>query len=214
MDSAGKGQAMTIPSYKCVLLFGAPGVGKGTQGKVLGQIPGFFHLACGDVFRSLDIRSPDGREVSRFISRGELVPDELTIRIWKRALDAQIGVNRFSPDHDVLVLDGIPRNVPQAHILQEYVEVLHVIHLVCTDEQAMVERIKRRAIRENRADDANESIIRHRYEVYNAESAPVLQCYPPSLVTQIESLHSPAEICRDILNCLIPVIKKSFGGAS
>jgi adenylate kinase len=196
--------------YKTVLLFGAPGAGKGTQGKVLSQIPGFFHLSCGDVFRSLDIRSKDGKEVAAYSSRGELVPDEVTIRIWRNALEGQIAINRFCPDEDVLVLDGLPRNVHQAEMTQAYLDVCQVIHLVCRNESAMIERLKRRAIHENRADDANEAVIRRRYEVYNKESSPVLSFYPTEVISQIESLHSPAEVCRDILECLIPVVKKHF----
>ena len=73
-----------------VLLFGAPGVGKGTQGAILGQIPGFYHLSCGDVFRSLNINSEEGREIYQFSSRGQLVPDELTVRIWTKALHGHI----------------------------------------------------------------------------------------------------------------------------
>ncbi len=201
---------MSEPRYRTVLLFGAPGVGKGTQGKILAQIPGFFHLSCGEVFRSLGIKSNEGREVATFISRGELVPDDLTIRIWKRGLESQIASHRYNPEDDLLILDGIPRNVHQAQMTMGYLDVLHIIHLVCKDEQAMVDRIKRRAIHENRADDANESVIRRRYDIYNAESAPVLNCYPPEIISKIESLHSPAEVCRDILNCLIPVIRRSF----
>ncbi len=195
---------------KAVLLFGAPGVGKGTQGRILGKIPGFFHLACGDVFRALDIRSPDGKEVARYTSRGELVPDDITIRIWKKGLEGQIAVNRFNPQHDLLILDGIPRNVRQAENMREYLEVLHVIHLVCSNEQAMVNRILKRSIHENRADDASETVIRRRYEIYNDESAPVLDYYPKEIISRIESMRSPAEVCRDILDCLIPVIRSNF----
>ena len=65
--------------YKTVLLFGAPGAGKGTQGKILGKVPGFYHLACGDVFRSLDMGSELGSKFMEYSSRGELVPDALTI---------------------------------------------------------------------------------------------------------------------------------------
>ncbi len=61
--------------YKTILLFGAPGAGKGTQGKILGKVPGFYHLACGDVFRSLDMGSDLGRSFMEYSSRGELVPD-------------------------------------------------------------------------------------------------------------------------------------------
>ena len=73
--------------YRCVLLFGPPGVGKGTQGGILANIPGFFHLSVGDVFRSIDIGSEAGKQVYDYISRGELVPNELTMKIWKTAVE-------------------------------------------------------------------------------------------------------------------------------
>ncbi len=70
------------------LILGAPGSGKGTQGQILGQIPRFFHCACGDVFRSLDTRTPIGQRFVHYSSRGDLVPDELTIELWKAQIDA------------------------------------------------------------------------------------------------------------------------------
>ena len=69
--------------YKTVLLFGAPGSGKGTQGKILGAIPGFYHSACGDVFRTLDLQSEMGRIFWQYSSQGKLVPDEFTVNVWK-----------------------------------------------------------------------------------------------------------------------------------
>ena len=65
--------------YVTYLLMGAPGSGKGTQGKVLGSVPRFFHFACGEVFRSLDTRSPLGQKFIEYSSRGQLVPDDLTV---------------------------------------------------------------------------------------------------------------------------------------
>ena len=69
--------------YRTILLFGAPGAGKGTQGKILGTIPNFFHCACGDVFRSLNATDPLGRVFLEYSSRGELVPDEPTVELWR-----------------------------------------------------------------------------------------------------------------------------------
>jgi adenylate kinase len=201
---------MSDPRYRTVLLFGAPGVGKGTQGKILGQLPGLFHISCGDVFRALDMRSPEGKEVYHYSSRGELAPDPLTIRIWKKGLDGQIALGRFKPEEDLLILDGIPRNVHQAEIIEDHLKVVQIVHLVCSDEEAMIDRIKRRAIHENRADDASDQIIRHRFEVYRDESAPVLGHYPQEMVCRIDSLPIPAEVTRNILNSLIPVIKRHF----
>lgn len=191
--------------FPTILLFGAPGVGKGTQGAILGNVPGFYHLACGDVFRSLNIRSPDGREIYDYSSRGELVPDEVTVRVWKNALLGHIAVSRYKPPEELLILDGIPRTVRQAEILKDTIQVLKVIHLVCADEDAMIDRIKRRSIRENRADDANEEVIRKRFAVYESESNPVINCYPPEIVARIDAMQRPSEVLRDVLNVLIPV---------
>src|SRR4051812_47363348 len=79
--------------YKTILLFGAPGSGKGTQGKILGAIPGFFHTACGDIFRSLDLQSEMGRIAWEYSSRGELVPDEFTVKLWKQYIKGMEMVN-------------------------------------------------------------------------------------------------------------------------
>src|SRR6185436_14590859 len=97
--------------YRTILLFGAPGVGKGTQGKILGTIPRFFHCACGDVFRNLTIESDIGRVFIQYSSKGQLVPDEPTIELWQKSIDANTQTGRFHPATDTLVLDGIPRNV-------------------------------------------------------------------------------------------------------
>jgi adenylate kinase len=191
--------------FPTILLFGAPGAGKGTQGAILGHIPGFYHLACGDVFRSLNISSPEGREIYQYSSKGELVPDELTIRVWKKALHGQIAISRYKPPDEFLVLDGIPRNPQQVDLVKDVINVQHIIHLVCSDMDAMVDRIKRRAIRENRVDDANEEVIRNRFEIYRKESEPVINMYPAEIISRIDAVRSPAEVLQAILAVLIPI---------
>jgi len=196
--------------YKTVLLFGAPGAGKGTQGKILGQIPGFFHLACGDVFRSLDVNTELGRKFLQYSSRGELVPDNLTIEMWRQNIHAQTVLSLYKPHADLLILDGIPRSVAQANAMEEHIEVLRVIHLVCPDLDKMVERMKRRAIKENRLDDAEESVIRRRFEVYDRETRPVLSHYPASVISEVNAMGSPAEVLQHILETVVPVQNTHF----
>ena len=70
--------------YQTFLLFGAPGSGKGTQGKTLGTIPRYYHCACGDVFRSIDTRSKVGKAFLEYSSKGQLVPDEITVEVQIR----------------------------------------------------------------------------------------------------------------------------------
>lgn len=196
--------------YKTVLLFGAPGAGKGTQGKILSKIPGFYHLACGDVFRSLDTSTDLGKDFLAYSSRGELVPDALTIEMWRQNMHAQTVLSLFKPRQDLLVLDGIPRNVAQAEAVKEYVDVLRVIHLVCPNKDKMVERMKRRAIKENRLDDADESVIRKRFEVYEAETSPVLEYYSENLIRNVEALGSPASVLQHVLEEVVPVQDAHF----
>ena len=189
--------------YRCALLFGAPGVGKGTQGKILGNIPNFFHCACGDVFRNLRADSPLGRVFIDYSGRGQLVPDEPTIELWRQFIENQTKTGRFHPEQDTLVLDGIPRNVKQAEILKDTLDVVAVFYLKSADEEKLVARIQRRAIKENRLDDANLSIIRDRLHVYEKDTKPVLKFYGRHLVHQINADQPPAKVLVDILRRVV-----------
>ena len=185
--------------YRSILLFGAPGSGKGTQGKTLGTLPGYFHVACGDVFRGLKLDTELGRTFVEYSSRGALVPDEFTVRLWREHIDSNMGARRFRPERDTLVLDGIPRNLTQAEILQDTLDVRVVFNLACPDRAALIDRLQKRALHENRIDDANLDVIRTRLDTYDRESTPVLDFYGPRLVREIDATQSPAEVLRDIM---------------
>ncbi len=196
--------------YQSLLLFGPPGVGKGTQGKLLGSIPGFVHLATGDIFRALDKNSELGRQFMDYSSRGELVPDDLTIKVWRNHVEHLIKDGCFNQERDVLVLDGIPRSLNQAKTIGEHIDVLSVIHFECPDINEMIMRMKRRAEQQGRHDDADENIVRKRFEVYKEETAPVLSCYDASLVTKINPIGTPAEVLMNILKVVVPIYGKNF----
>jgi adenylate kinase len=185
--------------YRSILLFGAPGVGKGTQGRILGGIPNYFHCACGDVFRNLRADSPLGRTFIEYSSRGQLVPDGPTIELWRHFIDDLTKIGRFHPEHDTLVLDGIPRNVQQAKILRSTLNVTAVFYMRSSDEKKLIARIQRRAVKENRLDDANLNVIRDRLHVYEKETKPVLKFYGRHLVHRINADQSPEKVLVDIL---------------
>ena len=199
--------------YPTVLLFGAPGVGKGTQGNILGSIPGLFHLSCGDMFRMLDVDSELGRTFYEYSSRGELVPDDITVQFWQQNIHARTVLGLYKPKTDLLILDGIPRNLNQAQRTEKHIQILKVIHLVCRDENAMIQRIRQRALKENRVDDAKEDIIRRRWEIYRADTQPVLEHYSKQLVEQVDAVASHVDVLSDILRIIIPVVNQYFSSS-
>jgi adenylate kinase len=193
-----------MDKIKTILLFGSPGSGKGTQGKMLGILPGFHHLACGNVFRSINLSSEVGKVFLQYSSKGELVPDDFTVRLWREHIDKLIHTGALNPASTVLVLDGIPRNIHQAKMLDQYIEVVKLICLRAVhDREEMIRRLKSRALKENRLDDANDQTIRHRLDIYDTESRPVLAHYPKEISVDVNALQTPIEVAHDILSAIL-----------
>jgi adenylate kinase len=191
--------------YRTILLFGAPGAGKGTQGKIMGTIPNFFHCACGDVFRSLKADSEIGGVFLEYSSRGELVPDQPTVDLWRYFIESSTKSGRFHPDQDTLVLDGIPRNVHQAEMLQDTLDVVAIFYLRCTKVDQLIDRLQRRALKENRLDDANIDVIKNRLKTYDRESKPVLSFYGKKVLHRINADQTPAKVLFDVLRHIVKV---------
>ncbi len=183
-----------------IVMLGAPGAGKGTQGKILGSIPRFFHFACGDAFRALDTRSPLGQRFLEYSSKGELVPDELTIDLWKAQIEALATTAVYKPDIDCLVFDGIPRNAEQAALLDQYIEVHQVFHLSCPDRDELAHRIRKRALKDNRVDDASEAVIQQRIATYEAETKPIIDYYPSEIICDIDASDTPVKVFSKIVD--------------
>lgn len=188
--------------FRAILLFGPPGAGKGTQGRILGQIPNFVHFSSGDAFRNLRVDSPLGRVFVEYASQGKLVPDEPTVQLWEQSVQGFIANGRFNPDADTLVLDGIPRNPNQVRIMEALIDVKAILNLFCPVLDRLVVRLQRRALKENRLDDANVGVIRQRLETYKRETRAVLDCYPDTLIHLIDSTQEPLHVLADILKIL------------
>src|SRR3954452_24375260 len=107
-------KAAPAGEFRTVLLLGAPRSGKGTQGAILKNVPGFYHCSSGEVFRRLDVGTPLGKLFIEYSTHGELVPDEVVLQVWLANLHAHTVLGDFRPDRHLLVLDGIPRTVAQA----------------------------------------------------------------------------------------------------
>ncbi|HAB15607.1 MAG TPA: nucleoside monophosphate kinase [Verrucomicrobiota bacterium] len=195
---------------RAILLFGAPGAGKGTQGKILGQIPNFVHFSCGEAFRNLRVDSPLGSVFVEYAGQGKLVPDEPTIQLWKNSIEGMIATGRFHPEADTMLLDGIPRNPRQAQIMAELIDVKAIFNLFCPQMDKLVHRLQRRALKENRLDDANVEVIRARLDTYKRDTRAVLECYPEHLIHQIDSTQEPLLVLFDILKIVTRLPKPAI----
>lgn len=198
--------------FKTVLFFGAPGAGKGTQGELIGNVPGFFHMSTGDMFRGLDRDSEAGRKFEAYSSKGELVPDEVTIELWRSYMDKQIAAGRFDPSTMLLVLDGLPRTVAQAELIKPLIEVLAIVHLNAKDKEAMVARLRERAIKQQRVDDAKEEVVRNRLDIYERETRPVLDVYDQSIVHEVDALNTMAMVMSEVLSITAPIHARHLCG--
>lgn len=192
-----------MTKYRTILMFGPPGSGKGTQGKTLGTLPGFFHCSCGDVFRSMDVRSKLGKAFLKYSGKGQLVPDEITIRLWQSWIKSCLDTHVYRPNIDRLILDGIPRNQCQAKLMAGVLAVERIFHLSGVPEEAIALRNQKRALKDNRLDDASEEVVRRRLEVYQNESAALLAYYPPELITRVDATQPPHMVLGEIISTLV-----------
>ncbi len=187
--------------YKAFIFLGAPGCGKGTQGHILGSIPRFYHFSMGDAFRSMDTRTPIGQEFISYSRRGELVPDELTIRYFKEQIDARAVLHMFKPDIDILILDGIPRSIEQAALLENHIEVLQLFHLSCPNREELITRIRKRALKEGRLDDASDEIIQRRIRTYEESTRELVDHYADRR-SEVNANQTPIKVTKDILTVI------------
>jgi adenylate kinase len=184
-----------------LVLLGAPGSGKGTQGEKLVAHFGIPKISTGDALRAaVKARTPLGLHAKAAMDAGDLVANEVVYGIVEERLgqpDAQKG----------FILDGFPRNLAQAQVLDGMLERLgakgvgKALHLHVSDEE-IVRRLLDRAQKEGRADDT-EPVIRHRIDVYNAETSPLLDYYgKQGKLVKVEGVGSLDEIFQRIVDVL------------
>ena len=162
-----------VNKYKAILLFGAPGVGKGTQGKLINDLEGYFHFSSGDMLRSLNHKTDIGIEIKSVIDKGKFVDDDLTIKLFYETIEKHIQQGEYDPTKDYLLLDGIPRTKNQVSLIKDGVEVRQIFYLYCKDSE-FIRRIKEnRAPLEGREDDKNSQFIKKRIQTYKKETRPL-----------------------------------------
>ena len=159
-----------------IVLFGPPGAGKGTQAVKLAEKFNYVHLSTGDIFRkNIKENTKLGQLASSYMSKGELVPDEVTIKMLEDAANE-------NPNAEGIIFDGFPRTIAQAKALDSFLEkdrnqkVDKMLSLEVDDEE-LIKRLLERGITSGRPDDADEGIIRDRINVYNRSTAPLKNYY-------------------------------------
>ena len=158
-----------------IVIFGAPGSGKGTQSDKLIKKYGFKHISTGDVLRN-EIKNGTelGKTAKGYIDEGKLIPDDLMVSILASVYDS------FGKDHEGVIFDGFPRTIPQAEALKNMLaerghKVAAMIELNVPEEELM-KRLLRRGQIEGRSDD-NEETIKKRLNVYHTQTAPLIEWY-------------------------------------
>ena len=182
-----------------ILVLGPQGSGKGTQAKRISEEHEIPHVSTGDMFRALDGRSDLGREVNEIMERGDLVPDDVTVRMIRGRLAEDDAGRGF-------VLDGFPRNLPQAEaldaMLRDIDRRLDVIFFFDLDDETAKERALGRAHEEGRADDTPETIAR-RLAIYHDQTEPVVEYYRTSgKLVPLHAARSVEEVYSEIRKAL------------
>ena len=160
---------------KHFILFGPPGAGKGTQAALMVEKFNLLHISTGDLLRrEIKAGTELGRQAAALIEKGNLVPDEVVEGMILSELEAHPHVKGF-------IYDGFPRTVAQAEVLDRMLtargEAVTGVISVMIDDAMVLERIRHRALLENRKDDADEEIIRNRIANYHAKTEPVIGFY-------------------------------------
>lgn len=158
-----------------LVIFGGPGSGKGTQSARIIDNYGLYHISTGELLRDHIKRETEiGKTANEYISKGQLIPDDLMISIIEDVLDKE------AKDKKGIILDGFPRTIPQAEALEEFLksrgsEVHAVIGLEVPDEE-LTSRLLKRAEESGRSDD-NPETIKKRLEVYHNQTSPLREHY-------------------------------------
>ncbi len=158
-----------------IVLLGPQGSGKGTQALRLAETYGLAHIATGDMIRQMkELDTPAGRELKEVYDRGDLVSDDLMIRLIRERLDR-------GDTMPGVVFDGYPRTLPQAEALNDVLSDLGrnldiVFELKVPDRAQLLERLLKRASAENRTDDTPDAIQR-RLDTFDRETAPLVEYY-------------------------------------
>lgn len=210
-----------------IILFGSPGVGKGTQAKIISEIFNIPHISTGDILRkAVQDKTELGLKAAEIMNRGELVPDDVMIGIIRYVLNSDVCKNGF-------ILDGFPRTTIQAEALDSLFEELNIkdaflVHITAEEEEIIRRLNGRRACRNCGSilmqieldgtdicpkcgtkgslylrEDDREDVIRNRLKIYETNTKPVLNYYDSKgKAITVNGLGTIEEVNRDLVNAI------------
>jgi adenylate kinase len=200
--------------HRAIIVYGPPGSGKGTQASALAQLPKLVHVDMGEVLRETDERSEVGRRARAYTSRGDLVPDYLVWMTWRDYVERLSEEGRYLRGDDVLLLDGMPRTVHQLEMLSQEVRILSFIVIQVEDVEELVSRLRNRASKQGRRDDADEGVIRERLRIYEEQKDRLLEVVDMRTLLRVEGNQRPVGVLRDMAAALAYVLAPGGGRAS
>jgi adenylate kinase len=184
---------------KAILIFGPPGIGKGTQAKLIGDQEGYVHFSTGELFRKLGDYGDIGKEIKKYVDNRELVPDRLTMKLAIHHVAELAKEGKFDPDKDIILLDGLPRDHEQVEMVKNEFDILQIIDLTVDDESILIDRIKSRAEKEGRADDQHEETVKRGLEVYHKMTEKILEEFPEDIILKVDGSGTVEEIHKEIM---------------
>ncbi len=186
-----------------LIIMGPPGAGKGTQAKTIGSHFGIPAISTGDIFRAnVSAGTPLGVEAKRYMDAGEYVPDEVTNLMVRNRIDEEDAIPGF-------LLDGYPRTLQQVEELDGMISftghALDTVLVLAVDDEELVQRLLQRAQSEGRADDTEE-VIRRRQELYNEQTAPLIEVYRErGLLLEVDGMGDVDEVTTRLFEALATV---------
>jgi adenylate kinase len=186
-----------------ITLIGPPGAGKGTHGETLQELfpDKFYHFSTGEMFRK---EAEKNKNMGKLLETPKLVPDEETMQKFYNALKEDAALKLYNPGRHILVLDGIPRTVNQAKLIEEHFNLLTAVYIWVPDHEAVSRMLNRK---DGRTQNDKPEKCQGRLDEYFLKTYPLLKYYPEDMILKIDNFQPFIKAHEDLVEGLEKIIK-------